>query len=733
MEVCKSKKIKIWILAAIAFGISALLLKLIQVREVEAAKGNELVVEILGTDIKGKMIEGDCFIISYGDVEILVDCASKRDATFEQIQKCMSNAMIGDDGKVWDYVIFTHPDEDHIGNFENVLNQFGDEMKLGTIIDFDIIPNEGESLKYTPTANNYRKNRDDLIKKGVSYFSASELKPTSLTRTFDISPSNGGGVPCSLTVLYNYYGDPDHITYDSKGEIADTNLISVCFVIKLGDQKLLFTGDLTKSGEEKLMSYHKGDILKNVTYFKASHHGSQGGNRTEESNSEKFVDWIRPQFVSITAKHGAALSDVSISNFLKYTDFILPTYVYWENDYYLMYGTQEITFDGTNAKVDKIRGEEIYGDIVPLKAAVINTKDGEKQWYDSCLELYDRKIKDALFVYTFDDVIDGEVEGKAEYYNCTLIKYGSYDLLIDCGSSSEVSDAFVRKLKQYVVDGIIECIIVTHNKPYCISQIAGNYTLNDEGGKTIYKKGLVDTFKVDMVIDSAYTNLDEKNTSSCFFRYKNIIKSVPKYISLKGGEQRELELPNGGPTVTIYGSTFTKNEDENNYSLTTIIEFYGEKMLFVGDLANYSNLMRRYSKVIENVSFLRLSNSDVAIKDMKEFRTFASTTNPEFVVMGTPMYYPIQGLGKEMFDDDDQTELLDIFKNGNIYYLGYDFVAPGEHFYRRVNGDLVYRISYNAREKLTNGIFKIDSDKNEWGTAATLDTFDEGKKIVESR
>ena len=67
---------------------------------------------------------GDSFIITYGDVQILVDAGSQTNANDDLIAK-MKAHMNKDKGKVWDYVIATHPDYDHISAFSTNENWFG--------------------------------------------------------------------------------------------------------------------------------------------------------------------------------------------------------------------------------------------------------------------------------------------------------------------------------------------------------------------------------------------------------------------------------------------------------------------------------------------------------------------------------------------------------------------------------------------------------------------------------
>ena len=91
---------------------------------------------------------GDCFIIRYGDIQILVDAGPT--SVPDQIHriKAQIDKSISSDDDVWDYVIVTHPDMDHIAAFSNsgtenfdtgIFKHLAKEGRtIGTLIDFEI-------------------------------------------------------------------------------------------------------------------------------------------------------------------------------------------------------------------------------------------------------------------------------------------------------------------------------------------------------------------------------------------------------------------------------------------------------------------------------------------------------------------------------------------------------------------------------------------------------------------
>ena len=96
-----------------------------------------------------------------------------------------------------------------------------------------------------------------------------------------------------LQILYNW--EYDHF-YRHSIDSQDRNNISVCFAITNGNEKFVSFGD-TGSAESGIISYYKDtDLLKDVTCFKASHHGSTSNGE----NSSDLFKLMEPKYVVVT-------------------------------------------------------------------------------------------------------------------------------------------------------------------------------------------------------------------------------------------------------------------------------------------------------------------------------------------------------------------------------------------------------------------------------------------------
>lgn len=669
---------------------------------------SKMQVSVIGTAQDDEtMMQGDCIIVSVGNIQILIDSGKTSGASFNKIKSMMQEALADDDEKVWEYIIFTHPDDDHIGNYESIFNLFykSDDWKLKYLIDYDL-DEINVSAYSSGISSDYRKDRNDLIAKhsDITYFSAASLNPTDLVKTFQLSDNS------TLNILYNEYDSLSKLSTNGSVKVLSSNQknnMSVCTLLTFGSQKVLFTGDITEAAESSLVENHT-DLLKNVTLYKAAHHGSAISETP--SNTQKLIDVIKPAYVTITSNKRADISDESINQFLKYTDYVFPSFVAVEKDnsdgqqgtdnttevkydYYLMYGDETFILYGDN-KVDVVTKRNYSNKKVnTLLEALIEVKGNEVNWFFDCVNSSKRDLKDLISVYTFD-------EGLPTYSNCTLIKYGHLDILIDCGSLDVNSSVFVDKLKNYVVDGTIDYVIVTHNHSANMNQLfsLSSDVRNNKGEVTtnIVKTGVFDSFEIGKVIYNSFTNFNDNNTSSGG-HYQSFLSAINKmennsrnstYCMKKTNEKYEL-CSYASLKGYVWGSNYDSSPDEeNDYSLSVLLSFHNEKFLFVGDLVSYDVFMENHKKEISNLNYFRISNSQVDINKMEGFKEFAKWIKPKVAVIGTPVFYNLGG--KTLFDYPDQRRLLDYLNFDDNCKIYYSSMIDDPAY---TNGDLRYCVS----------------------------------------
>lgn len=623
------------------------------VEQGSAVPDKELIVNVVGIEA-----DGDCIIIQYGDTQIMIDSASGQGTAETTIKNKITDIMTSDAGKLWDYMIFTHPDEDHIGNAEKIFKTFESNTgwKIGTIIDYDFP--EAKDDVYNTVAKNYRIARNKICQeKGTDYFAASTLSENSLVKEYRIDEW------LKIDILYNYY-DNYQIASGGKAISGDSrNLMSVCCLITFGNQKLFFTGDLLRDGEEKLLLYHK-DLIKNVTLFKAAHHGSKS------SNTEKFIDCIRPVYVAITKMNSTGgYVGSSMDSFLKYTDYIYITYIKAEKNYQIMHGDIIFRMDGKNVYVDS----EIDSNQTCIR---------DLKWFKDAVECYEEdanQINDRIFIITFDE------DEYSSHNNCTLIKYGHIDILIDCGSMSN-SARFVEKLRDYVVDGEIEYVIVTNHQYFHYNQLIGDYKDGNPVGN-----GILDEFIVDNLIDGGVTVNTRAPVTGYYPKYNERIKEIDGRQKVGVLDSASVKI-NDNLSFQVMGSGVASANDEGSLSLITLVKFRDDKYLFVGDQVYYEYIIEKYGKELKGVSFMRHSGSAVNIKSVDYYEDFIKKADPKYSVVGTPIDFVLSN-GKTVYGENNRITLLNNVTNSRqIFFCGY---MNGTSYVSR-NGDIIFCSDYHG-------------------------------------
>ena len=191
--------------------------------------------------------QGDSELIQQGDKNMLIDTGTN--ASTDTLISYLQSQNI----KKIDYLVLTHPHEDHIGGADAVINKFD----IGTI--------------YMPKVTTTTKTFEDVI----TAMKNKDLKATAPNPgdTFKLGEAN-----CEILGPIN-----------SNKE--DLNTYSIVLKVTLGNNKFLFTGDAQKTNEEDMIN--KGyDLSADV--LKVGHHGSH------TSTSEAFLNKVNPKYAVIS-------------------------------------------------------------------------------------------------------------------------------------------------------------------------------------------------------------------------------------------------------------------------------------------------------------------------------------------------------------------------------------------------------------------------------------------------
>lgn len=257
----------------------------------------------------GSYYTGDCTLVKVGNVEVLIDAGSKTQS-IETVDNYIKSYCT--DGKL-EYVIVTHAHEDHYACF-TTQNSLFNRYEIGTIIDFAQTNQKDTAKMY----NDYLRERQEAIDNGAIHYTAKECIDNNNV-VFNLSDS------VKMTILDNYY-------YHNKMSSGENNH-SVCTLFTQGSRNFLFTGDLEKSGEDKLVVLND---LPEVDVYKAGHHGSK------TSSHNDLLEVIKPKNVCVCCCAGSSeYTDIEINKFptqefidriAPYTDKVYVTTIFVDDE-----------------------------------------------------------------------------------------------------------------------------------------------------------------------------------------------------------------------------------------------------------------------------------------------------------------------------------------------------------------------------------------------------------------
>ena len=188
--------------------------------------------------------QGDSILITTNNHNMLIDAGNNKDG------KLLVNYFKEKNIKEFEYVIGTHPHEDHIGGMDNILKNFK--------VDKIYMPNVTTNYKtYTEIIDYLNKNNQEIT---IPY----------IGEIFYLGEAK-------IRVIYTGT-DPDNINNDS-----------IILKLTFGNYNFLFTGDTTKEIEDTLLNENiESDVIK------IAHHGSP------YSNSLAFLKKVNPKYAIIS-------------------------------------------------------------------------------------------------------------------------------------------------------------------------------------------------------------------------------------------------------------------------------------------------------------------------------------------------------------------------------------------------------------------------------------------------
>lgn len=171
--------------------------------------------------------------------------------------------------------------------------------------------------------------------------------------------------------------------------------------------------------------------------------------------------------------------------------------------------------------------------------------------------------------------------GNANTGDSTYIKAGDVDILIDAGSKVDSIQTIENYINNYITDGKIEYVIVTHAHK---DHYAGFATSSN-------KNSIFDDYQIGTIIDFAQTN----SSADMYANYQRerseaVARGAVHYTALEcvegtNGAKAVYEI-NSSITMTILDQQYyhEKSSDENNHSVCTLFTQGSHNFLLTGDL-----------------------------------------------------------------------------------------------------------------------------------------------------
>ena len=168
--------------------------------------------------------------------------------------------------------------------------------------------------------------------------------------------------------------------------------------------------------------------------------------------------------------------------------------------------------------------------------------------------------------------------------DCTFIKAGDTDILIDAGSRQSSAATIAAFVDTMCDDNTLEYVIATHAHQ---DHIEGFTSTNDN-------PGIFDRYKIDTLIDFAYSNNEGKALHTKYTELRDAkVKSgdiahhytAADCINGANGAEKSYEIA-AGITMEILDQKFyhEKTKDENDYSVCALFSQGDNNYLFTGDL-----------------------------------------------------------------------------------------------------------------------------------------------------
>ena len=207
---------------------------------------------------------GDAIFLRYGDLEIMIDTGPNTNEARHELNQIIASLNIIE----IDYLILTHPHEDHIGNAKYLLEKLPIKwvFRSGFVLSEPTIP-YNELNKWIEENPN-----DTMCVEGENISTWPQLTEYDIDFSFSF-----------------LYVNPN------AGNIHDASIVSY---LRYKNDEFLFLGDIERSGEELMLANLPNFNWQTIDYVKIAHHGSK------TSTCETLLQAVAPMKAIISCRLG---------------------------------------------------------------------------------------------------------------------------------------------------------------------------------------------------------------------------------------------------------------------------------------------------------------------------------------------------------------------------------------------------------------------------------------------
>ena len=210
--------------------------------------------------------QGDATYIRIDNkIDVLIDAGSDR-----KVLQCLGKYMPFFDKSI-ELAILSHPQKDHFGGFDYILDRY----KINLLI---LNPINNEAISY-----------QSLLKKLV--YKNVKLKSQYLGDAIKINNTNIAFYWPNKTYLDKSIYETTKLSngFVNNKSFLNLNKFSYVFTFKIKNKSILFTGDIDKEVSNKISGY-----VENIDILKVPHHGSKNG------ATKKLIEKVRPKIAVIS-------------------------------------------------------------------------------------------------------------------------------------------------------------------------------------------------------------------------------------------------------------------------------------------------------------------------------------------------------------------------------------------------------------------------------------------------